>query len=49
MARRLLRGTLLAPVTGPPYHQFQTTISDFFPVGIALEARLDVVRGTPIL
>jgi DNA mismatch repair protein MSH4 len=45
MARRLLRGTLLAPVTGKLYHQSQTTISDFLPVGAALEARLDVVGG----
>ncbi|KAI0005291.1 muts domain V-domain-containing protein [Russula compacta] len=43
MARRLLRSTLLGPVTGMPQHQSQITIFDPIPVGTALEARLDVV------
>jgi hypothetical protein len=48
MARRLLRATLLAPVTGTPLHTSKTTcISDLLPVAAGLEARLDVVGGIP--
>jgi hypothetical protein len=48
MARRLLRATLLAPVTGTLLHiQNHHCISDLLLVGAGLEARLDVVGGTP--
>jgi hypothetical protein len=49
MARRLLRATLLAPVTGTPLHppKSTTVFSDLLPVGAGLEARLDVVGGIP--
>jgi hypothetical protein len=48
MGRRLLRATLLAPVTGTVRLRSHTTchFADFFPVGAALEARLDVIGGT---
>ena len=48
MARRLLRATLLAPITGTPLHiPNHHCISDLLLVGAGLEARLDVVGGTP--